>query len=121
MTIEKLRNHVDLFIRIPVGFHLIYGVFDNIISWDRMLEFKEFLALHHFPLPLLCAILSVYAQFICGILFMIGWKIRYAAMLMIFNFVVAILMVHVGDPYPNVFPAIMMLSASIYLFLKYSD
>lgn len=121
MILEKIRKYADLFIRIPVGFHLIYGVFDNIISWDRMLEFQEFLALHHFPLPLFSAIVSVYAQFICGSLFIIGWKIRYAALLMIFNFVVAILMVHIGDAYPTIFPALMMLSASIYLFLRYSD
>lgn len=121
MTREKLRKYADLFIRIPVGFHLTYGVWDNIISWDRMLEFKEFLTLHHFPLPLICAIVSVYAQFICGLLFITGYKIKYAAAVMIINFIIAILMVHLGDPYPNVFPAIMMLGGSIFLLLRNLD
>ena len=112
------KEYAPLFIRIPVGFHLIYGTQDNIFSWERMLEFQDFLAASGFPVPLICAIVSVYAQFICGILYLLGYKIQWAAIVMIINFTVAIIGVHLGDSYPASFPAIMMLCASMFLLLN---
>ena len=116
--LEKTRDYADLPIRLVVGYHLIYGTQDNVFSWDRMLEFRDFLAVFGAPLPLASAIISVYAQFIAGILFIIGWRVREAGGVMIFNFIVAILMVHLNDPYPNIYPAISMLSGSIFLVLN---
>src|SRR5688572_12911807 len=77
------KEYGPVFIRLMAGFHLIYGVQDNILNWDRMLEFRNFLDMHHFPLPLLSAIISVYAQLVCGILFMLGFYTRVAAAVMI--------------------------------------
>jgi putative oxidoreductase len=106
-----------LFIRIPVGFHLIYGVVDNVVSWERMLEFRDFLQAHGFAFPLVCAIVSVYVQLICGIMYIFGIQVKIAAALMIFNFTVALIGVHIGDAYPPAFPAIIILSTSVVLFL----
>lgn len=111
----RIEAILDLFIRIPVGFHLIYGVIDNIISNERMVEFQLFLENNGLPFPIVGAFVSVYSQFIAGILFVIGWKIKWAGAIMIANFSVAIILVHLDDPYVNVFPAIWMLSASIFL------
>nr|PZN02167.1 MAG: DoxX family protein [Bacillota bacterium] len=107
-----------LFIRIPVGFHLIYGTQDNVFSWSRMLEFSDFLQHHGFPFPTLCAITSVYAQFISGAAYILGFKTRLAAAVMTFNFIVAIIGVHLGDSYTSAFPAIMMLCSSVFLLLN---
>ncbi|PRX53940.1 DoxX family protein [Flagellimonas meridianipacifica] len=112
------KTYADLFIRFPIGFHLIYGVADNIFSWERMLEFEAFLKNLDVPMPLIAAHLSVYAQFVCGVLFIIGWKTKWASITMIINFIVAIGLVHLTDPYQNKFPAIMMLSASIFILLN---
>jgi putative oxidoreductase len=109
------KNYGAIFIRLIIGFHLIYGVQDNVLHWDRMLEFENFLRAHGFPLPLVSAIVSVYAQLICGILFIVGAFVRTAALIMIVNFCIAITMVHMNDAYPQVFPALMMLSGSIFL------
>ncbi|SNT29392.1 putative oxidoreductase [Ekhidna lutea] len=114
---DKLKKYADLPIRLTVGFHLIYGTQDNVFSWDRMLEFRDFLEVFGAPFPLFSAIISVYAQFICGILFIIGWKVRIAGIIMIFNFIVAILLVHLKDPYPNIYPAISMLAGAIFMSL----
>ena len=84
-------------LRLFVGFRLLEGVFDNILSWQRMLEFSDFLDKSGFPFPLFCAVLSVYAQAIAGLMIILGWQIRYAAMLMIINFAVALIMVHWGQ------------------------
>nr|WP_298999705.1 DoxX family protein [uncultured Allomuricauda sp.] len=112
------KAYADLFIRFPIGFHLIYGVADNIFSWERMLEFEAFLENLDVPIPLLAAHVSVYTQFVCGTLFIIGWKTKWASIIMIINFMVAIGLVHLTDPYQNKFPAIMMLSASIFMLLN---
>lgn len=112
-----LRKLADLPIRLSIGFHLIYGTQDNVFSWDRMLEFSEFLHAFGFPFPLVSAIVSVYAQFLCGLLFIIGWKIRWAGIVMVINFVIAIFAVHLEDAYPSIFPAISMLAGSLFLIL----
>lgn len=115
---RKYSKYGEVFIRIIIGFHLIYGTQDNVFYWDRMLEFSEFLAGFGFPVPLLSAIVSVYAQFLSGIMYIIGFHVRIAALVMVFNFTVAILMVHIGDSYPEMFPALVMLFGSLYLLLN---
>jgi putative oxidoreductase len=115
-------NHnqsIGIFIlRLFVGLRLIYGVIDNILSWDRMLEFEGFLTKVGFPFPLVCAVVSVYAQFVAGVLYIIGWKIRYAALLMIFNFSVAWIMVDRFGSIEQMTPALSMLFCSVlFLFI----
>jgi putative oxidoreductase len=120
-TFNRLNNYFDkrkdfgaIFLRIIIGWRLIDGTQDNVFSWDRMLEFRDFLEQHQFPLPLVSAIVSVYAQFTCGILYIAGLFIRPAAVVMIFNFTVALLMVHLGTTFLDSFQALMMLFASIF-------
>lgn len=113
-----MRSYADLPIRLAVGFHLIYGSQDNVFSCERMLEFRDFLEVFGAPWPLVSAIISVYAQFIAGILFIVGWRVREAGAIMIFNFIVAIGLVHLNDPYPNIYPAISMLAGSVFLVLN---
>ena len=115
--LEKYKEYGIIFIRLIVGFHLVYGTQDNILSYERMDEFVEFLRLRNVPFPLFSAFLSVYAQFVCGILFILGAQTRRAAVLMIVNFIAALLIAHVGDAYPNMFPALMMLAAACFFLL----
>ena len=110
--LEKYKEYGVIFIRLIVGFHLVYGTQDNIFSYARMEEFAGFLQVRGVPFPLFSAFLSAYAQFTCGILFILGAATRYAAMVMIINFIAALIIAHIGDPYPNMFPALMMLSAA---------
>jgi putative oxidoreductase len=84
-------------LRLFVGCRLLAGVADNILSWERMKDFSQFLEISGFPFPLFCAVLSVYAQAVSGLMIILGWQIRYAAMLMIINFAVALVMVHWGE------------------------
>ncbi|MDV3307500.1 MAG: DoxX family protein [Cyclobacteriaceae bacterium] len=114
---SRLFDVAMLFLRIPVGFHLIYGVVDNVVSWERMLEFRDFLQAHHFPLPLACAVVSVYAQLLCGLMYILGIRIRVAAAIMIINFTIALIGVHIGDAYPPAFPALIILSSSVVFLL----
>ncbi|HEX8153067.1 MAG TPA: DoxX family membrane protein, partial [Thermoanaerobaculia bacterium] len=88
---EKRKEFGMLFVRLIVGFHLVYGTQDNVVSWARMLEFRDFLAERGVPFPLLSANLSVWAQLTCGILILLGAAIRPAAIVMIVNFIAAML------------------------------
>mgnify|MGYP003575076943 CR=1 FL=1 len=103
--------------RLLVGSRLLYGVYDNIISWEQMRHFAEFLKTFLFPFPVLSAVVSVYAQAIAGLLFIMGYKIKWAALLMVFNFAIAYALVHWGKPYDQSTGVLAMLfSAVLFLF-----
>ena len=111
---EKYKEFGVIFIRLIVGFHLIYGTQDNVFSYARMEEFAGFLSSRGVPFPLVSAFVSAYAQFICGILFIVGLATCYAAVVMIINFIAALIIAHIGDTYPNMFPALIMLAAACF-------
>ena len=106
-----------LFLRILTGAFLIYGTQDNIFSDARMQEFVRFLAKNGFVRPDLMAPLSVYAQFICGVLLGIGFLTRWAGLLMTFNFIVAVVMVHWSQDFRGWWPAIVLVFISLHLAL----
>jgi putative oxidoreductase len=116
--LEKYKDFAPLFIRLIVGFHLIYGTQDNLFSYARMEEFADFLRVRAVPFPLASAFLSAYAQFACGALFILGFLTRPAAVLMVINFIAALIIAHRGDTYTNTFPALMMLSGACFLLLN---
>ncbi len=116
---QWLDNNKDVsvfLLRLFIGFILIYRVHEAAFSWDTMLKVSNFFEKYHLPIPLLSAVVSVYAQFVSGILFLMGWKIRYAALLMIINFTVAWFMVDRFGTVKDMTPALAILFCSI-LFL----
>jgi putative oxidoreductase len=114
---ETRKDYGTIFLRLVIGWRLIDGTQDNVFNWDRMLEFRDFLGVHGAPIPLVCAVVSVYAQFICGTLYIIGWLVRPAAFIMIINFIAALIIAHVGLTFEQSFAAwIMLASAAFFLF-----
>jgi putative oxidoreductase len=116
-VLDRQREKATLFIRLIVGFHLVYGTQDNVFSWERMLEFEHFLAERGVPFPLVGAIVSVYAQFLSGLLFIAGAATRWAGVVMIINFIAALVIAHRGLPYPANFPPLMMLAAACFFLV----
>ncbi|MBC8118898.1 MAG: DoxX family protein [Burkholderiaceae bacterium] len=106
-----------LALRVLTGAFLIYGTQDNILSDARMQEFVHFLAKRGFAWPELMAPLSVYAQFICGVLLVIGLLTRWAGLLMTFNFIVAVVMVHWSQDFRGWWPAIVLVFISLHFAL----
>ena len=115
---DRKREYAAFFLRLIIGWRLIDGTQDNVFSWHQMLEFRDFLEQHQVAYPLIAAHISVYAQFICGILYILGLFIRPAAIVMIINFVVALALVHLGTTFQESFEPLMMLFGSIF-FLVY--
>ncbi|MBT1701991.1 DoxX family protein [Chryseosolibacter indicus] len=115
---DKRKDYGAIFLRLIIGWRLIDGTQDNILSWHRMIEFKDFLQQHGVSYPLMAAWVSVYAQFICGSLYILGYLTRLAAIIMIINFLVALWLVHIGTTFQQSFDALMMLFGSVF-FLYY--
>ena len=104
-----------LVMRLVAGGHLVWMTQDNVRSWPRMLEFRDFLAQHGFAFPLACAVVSVAAQFVGGGLLALGLYTRVAALVVAVNFAVAIWRVESRQPYPAAFPALSLLAAALCL------
>jgi putative oxidoreductase len=115
---ERHREKGAFFVRLVVGFVLVYGTQDNVFSHARMLEFRDFLSARNVPLPLVAAHVSVYAQFVCGILYVLGLFVRPAALLMVINFVAALVIAHLDAPLDAARLALCMLFSSLFLLFN---
>jgi putative oxidoreductase len=107
-----------LLLRIATGGFLIYQSHDNIFSAARMDEFIKFLTQFGFVMPELMAPLSVYAQFAAGIAFILGLFTRWFGLITCFNFIVAVYMVHMRDPFPTWWPALVLVFLGLYFGLR---
>lgn len=116
--LDRHRDTGVFLLRLFVGFRLLAGVVDNVFNWSRMLEFRDFLQAFGFPVPLVCAIVSVYAQAIAGLMIIAGWQIRYAAILMIINFSVALMMVHRGQRLEEITVPLLLLFIFLLLLFQ---
>lgn len=115
---ERRREYGAVFVRLVVGFILVYGTQDNVFGHEHMLAFRDFLAARRVPLPLFAAYLSAYAQFVCGILYVLGLFVRPAALVMVVNFVAAILIAHLDTPLDATRLALLMLFCSLFLLFN---
>lgn len=120
LRLEFLERHSEygaFVLRLFLAFVLMYGTQDNILSREQMIVFGDFLERNGFPYPMLSAHLSVYAQFGSGLLILLGLYTRLAALVMCVNFLVALVMVHVGLPFDaNIAPLAMFFGSVFLLF-----
>ena len=117
-TLPYLARFSDLallLLRLTVGAFLIYGVWDNIVSGERMAEFVGFLEKFGFAVPQVMAPLSVWAQFLVGVAFILGIGTRWAGLVCAFNFVVAIAMVDHLQGIRGSFPSAALVAVGLYL------
>jgi len=118
LTLPFLSRGSDaalLLMRLMVGSFLIFGVWDNIASAERMAEFELFLTKFGFPSPGLMAPLSAWAQFACGLAFILGLATRWDGLICAFNFVVAIAMVDHHQGIRGSFPSACLVVIGLYL------
>ncbi len=83
-----------------------------------MKEFAAFLQQRNVPFPLFSAVLSAYAQFVCGIMILLGAWIRLAAIPFIINFVAAVIIAHLADTFRGMFPALIMIAAGFFFLFN---
>jgi len=109
------KEYAPLALRLVAAWRLIAGVYTYAFFSKPITEVKGFFQHLGIPFPLASAYISVYAQLVCGVLFAIGLWIRPAALLMIINFVIAILAAHLNDAITTSFAAWALLAISISL------
>ncbi len=97
-----------LLLRLITGAFLIYQSHDNVFSAARMDEFETFLTQFGFPAVHVLAPLCVWAQFLCGIAFVLGLFTRAAGLVTMFVFVVAVWMVHWTQGFAGWWPALIL-------------
>lgn len=118
ISLSPLARYADatlLLMRIVIGAFLIYGVWDNIESEERMDEFVSFLTKFGFPAPSFMAHLSVWAQFLVGVSFITGFATRWAGLICAINFIVAIAMVDRFGGIRGAFPSMCLVLIGLYL------
>ena len=118
---EFFKKHSDygaVFLRLLIGVFIIYGVQDNVFSYQHMKEFAAFLQQKNVPFPLFSAFLSAYTQFICGIMILLGAWIRLASIPFIINFIAAIIIAHLDDTFRGMFPSLMMIAAGFFFLFN---
>jgi putative oxidoreductase len=112
---QQFGDFALLLLRIFVGVFLIWGVWDNITSAERMVEFVNFLAKHKFPSPEILGPLSVYLQLVIGIGFVLGLFTRWAGIFCVINFVIAIAMLDRYGGMRGIFPSGCLVVIGLYL------
>jgi putative oxidoreductase len=112
---QQFGDFALLLQRVFVGFFLVWGVWDNISSAERMQEFVEFLTKHGFSNPRLLARVSVYLQFAIGLGFILGLFTRWAGILCAIHFAVAIAMVDRFGGMRGIFPSGCLIAIGLYL------
>ena len=112
---QRFGDFALLLLRLFVGLFLIFGVWDNISDSARMAEFVEFLRKHGFPSSKVLAPLSVYVQFLVGLAFILGLFTRWAGILCVINFVVAIALVDRFGGMRATFPSGCLVFIGLYL------
>jgi putative oxidoreductase len=112
---QRFSDIALLLLRIFVGLFLVWGVWDNVTDSARMQEFTAFLAKYKFPGPAILAPVSVYLQLAIGLGFVFGLFTRWAGILCVVVFVVAIVMVDRFGGMRGVFPSGCLVVIGLYL------
>jgi putative oxidoreductase len=114
-ALQRYSDAALFLMRALVGAFLIWGVWDNIVSPERMEEFVAFLTKFGFPAPAVMARLSVWVQFVVGLSFITGFATRWAGLLCAVNFIVAIAMVDRFGGLRGAFPSLCLVLIGLYL------
>ena len=112
---QRFGDAALLLMRLFVGLFLVWGVWDNITSADRMQEFVEFLTKAGFPNPKVLAPVSVYLQFLIGLGFVFGLFTRWAGIVCAIHFAIAIAMVDRFGGMRGIFPSGCLIVIGLYL------
>ncbi|HYJ42596.1 MAG TPA: DoxX family protein [Steroidobacteraceae bacterium] len=112
---QRYSDFALLLMRLFVGLFLIWGVWDNITDSARMQEFASFLAKHGFLSPKILAPVSVYLQLAIGLGFVLGLFTRWAGIVCVVHFAIAIAMVDRLGGMRGIFPSGCLIVIGLYL------
>lgn len=120
-SLSRFRDVGVLALRLAFGFQLVKVSYENArYPVQKMPEFINYLQSLGFPFPTPGAYVSVWTEFLGGILLLIGFQTRPVALLLLINFSVAVGMAHlnINDTYQNTFPSLNLAAVSLFLLLN---
>lgn len=120
-TLSRFRDLGVLVLRLAFGFQLVKVSHEYILYADTKIpEFTTYLQSLGFPFPVPGAYISVWTEFIGGLLLIVGFQTRWTALLLLINFSVAVGMAHlnISDTYANTFPSLNLWAVSFFLLLN---
>lgn len=112
---KRFDDAALLLMRVVIGTFLVWGVQDNVLHAEHMDAFVGFLGKFGFPAPELMAPLSVWVQLIVGVCFVLGLLTRWAGVLCVINFIVAVAMVDRFDGIRGSIASVCLILIGVYL------
>jgi putative oxidoreductase len=112
---QRSGDFALLLLRAFVGLFLVWSVWDNVGSSASLRQYAEFLAKHGFPDPRLLAPVSAYLQLAVGVAFVLGLFTRWAGILCLVHFAIAIAMVDHHGGMRGIFPSGCLVLIGLYL------
>ncbi len=121
-TLDKLdsyKAYASIPIRIIFFLYLILAIKAEVYLPANAEKFGESLAEMGIPASTLMGYIASYGLFMAHILIVIGWKVRFAAVIEVIYFLVAVFVYHVsaGHGISKTMPASVMLAMSIFLLI----
>jgi putative oxidoreductase len=104
-----------IFVRLAFGYHLLQYSHAALWTSGGRAEFVEYLNSLYVPAPTLMGILAMGAEFFGGLCLVLGVMVRPACVALLINFLVALGLVHLHQPYLKSFEAIQMVSVALTL------
>ncbi|WP_370896299.1 DoxX family protein [Chryseobacterium gossypii] len=107
------RDIILLIVRVFIGFSMLSHGFPKLLTLleGEKIEFFDFLGLG----PQISLILTVFAEFVCSILLILGLFTRVALGFLIFTMIIAGFVVHSADPFKT--KELSLIYLSVYLLL----
>lgn len=115
---NSLKGWGLLLFRLFMGGRILYSVLDLILNSDKMALLVGFLENNGVPMAGLAAPITVYAQLVCALLIIIGFETRYAAAIMLVNFLVALFSFDIQNPIEVMTPTLAMIFGSLLLLFE---
>jgi uncharacterized membrane protein YphA (DoxX/SURF4 family) len=108
-------GYANVLLRIVAAWRCVLPAWLFISGAKPMDKFVGLLTSLHFPVPTACAYISIYTQFICGLLFLLGLWTRPAALLSTVHFLIIIAAVDIHNNIITSFTAWALLAMSVTL------
>lgn len=113
-SLSRFSDHSLLALRSLTGAFLVWEMWFNISDADTMKLVVGYFAENGFAYPEFFAPLSAWAQFILGIALILGLLTRWAGLLLAFNFVIGVAMVHWDESFRDWWPAIVLVALGLH-------
>ncbi|MCY7352659.1 MAG: DoxX family protein, partial [Cytophagaceae bacterium] len=117
----RYRDYAPFFLRLAFGFQLVKVSWPNaLMPAENLPQFESYLTSLGFPFPPVGVVLATYTEFIGGLLILLGLWTRWAALLLVINFSMALIFAHliIADSYQNTMPSANLVAVNLFLLFN---